>query len=233
MMAPVTLPPAFVNRVSRDLGVEIPIVQAPMGWIARSQLASAVSQGRGVRDHRDLVGRARRGEGRDPPDARPHRQAVRRQHRPGVRPRSEHRRVRDRPGRQVRDHVGRLADEVHEHPQAGRAHRVPRRADAGRGAQGRRRRRRRARRRGRRGRRVQEPDAGGDDGPAAARALPGGRPDHRRRRHRRRRHDGRRLRPRRRGRADGHPHGVGARVAGPRQLEAGDRRRPPRPTPCS
>lgn len=35
--------PAFKNRVSRDLGVEIPIVQAPMGWIARSQLASAVS----------------------------------------------------------------------------------------------------------------------------------------------------------------------------------------------
>lgn len=32
-----------VNRVTRDLGVEIPIVQAPMGWIARSQLASAVS----------------------------------------------------------------------------------------------------------------------------------------------------------------------------------------------
>jgi enoyl-[acyl-carrier protein] reductase II len=38
--------PAFdpaVNRVTRDLGVKIPIVQAPMGWIARSQLASAVS----------------------------------------------------------------------------------------------------------------------------------------------------------------------------------------------
>jgi len=32
------------NRVTRDLGVEIPIVQAPMGWIARSQLASAVSR---------------------------------------------------------------------------------------------------------------------------------------------------------------------------------------------
>ena len=31
------------NRVTRDLGVAIPIVQAPMGWIARSQLASAVS----------------------------------------------------------------------------------------------------------------------------------------------------------------------------------------------
>ena len=35
--------PLFDNRVSRDLGVDIPIVQAPMGWIARSQLASAVS----------------------------------------------------------------------------------------------------------------------------------------------------------------------------------------------
>ncbi len=33
----------FDNRVTRMLGVEIPIIQAPMGWIARSQLASAVS----------------------------------------------------------------------------------------------------------------------------------------------------------------------------------------------
>ncbi len=36
--------PAFDNRVSHHLGVEIPIVQAPMGWIARSRLASAVSR---------------------------------------------------------------------------------------------------------------------------------------------------------------------------------------------
>ena len=35
--------PAFDNRVSRQLGIDIPIVQAPMGWIARSRLASAVS----------------------------------------------------------------------------------------------------------------------------------------------------------------------------------------------
>jgi enoyl-[acyl-carrier protein] reductase II len=35
--------PAFSNRVTELLGVEIPIVQAPMGWIARAQLASAVS----------------------------------------------------------------------------------------------------------------------------------------------------------------------------------------------
>jgi enoyl-[acyl-carrier protein] reductase II len=33
----------FSNRVTRLLGVDIPIVQAPMGWIARSQLAAAVS----------------------------------------------------------------------------------------------------------------------------------------------------------------------------------------------
>ena len=33
----------FDNRVTRMLGVEVPVVQAPMGWIARSQLASAVS----------------------------------------------------------------------------------------------------------------------------------------------------------------------------------------------
>ena len=34
----------FDNRVTRDLGVDIPIVQAPMGWIARHPLASAVSR---------------------------------------------------------------------------------------------------------------------------------------------------------------------------------------------
>src|SRR5262245_33403975 len=33
----------FRNRVTEMLGVDIPIVQAPMGWIARAQLASAVS----------------------------------------------------------------------------------------------------------------------------------------------------------------------------------------------
>jgi len=35
--------PFPANRVTALLGVDIPIVQAPMGWIARSQLASAVS----------------------------------------------------------------------------------------------------------------------------------------------------------------------------------------------
>jgi len=38
----------FDNRVTAMLGVELPIVQAPMGWIARSQLASAVSNAGGM-----------------------------------------------------------------------------------------------------------------------------------------------------------------------------------------
>jgi enoyl-[acyl-carrier protein] reductase II len=38
----------FENRVTRMLGVQYPIVQAPMGWIARSQLASAVSNAGGL-----------------------------------------------------------------------------------------------------------------------------------------------------------------------------------------
>ena len=36
------------NRVTEMLGVNLPIVQAPMGWIARSQLASAVSNAGGM-----------------------------------------------------------------------------------------------------------------------------------------------------------------------------------------
>jgi enoyl-[acyl-carrier protein] reductase II len=39
---------AIDTRVSRLLGVRYPIVQAPMGWIARSQLASAVSNAGGL-----------------------------------------------------------------------------------------------------------------------------------------------------------------------------------------
>lgn len=38
----------FRNRITDMLGVEIPVVQAPMGWIARSQLASAVSNAGGL-----------------------------------------------------------------------------------------------------------------------------------------------------------------------------------------
>ncbi|HET7719296.1 MAG TPA: nitronate monooxygenase, partial [Acidimicrobiales bacterium] len=36
------------NRVTRLLGVRWPIVQAPMGYIARARLASAVSEAGGL-----------------------------------------------------------------------------------------------------------------------------------------------------------------------------------------
>ena len=36
------------NRLCAMLGIERPIIQAPMGWIARSQLASAVSNAGGL-----------------------------------------------------------------------------------------------------------------------------------------------------------------------------------------
>ena len=38
----------FDNRITKMLGVKYPIVQAPMGWIARSQLAAAVSNAGGL-----------------------------------------------------------------------------------------------------------------------------------------------------------------------------------------
>ena len=37
-----------MNRVTQHLGTKFPIIQAPMGWIARSQLASAVSDAGGL-----------------------------------------------------------------------------------------------------------------------------------------------------------------------------------------
>ena len=39
---------AIRTRITEMLGIEKPIVQAPMGWIARSQLASAVSNAGGM-----------------------------------------------------------------------------------------------------------------------------------------------------------------------------------------
>src|ERR1700741_2140856 len=38
----------FKNRITEMLGVEYPIVQAPMGWIARAQPPSAVSNAGGL-----------------------------------------------------------------------------------------------------------------------------------------------------------------------------------------
>ncbi len=43
-----TSPAPFPTRITQILGIDYPIVQAPMGWIARSQLASSVSNAGGL-----------------------------------------------------------------------------------------------------------------------------------------------------------------------------------------
>lgn len=46
--SPPDAPAPLSNRLTRLLGVDYPIIQAPMGWIARSPLASAVSNAGGL-----------------------------------------------------------------------------------------------------------------------------------------------------------------------------------------
>ena len=159
-----------------------------MGWIARSQLASAVSNAGGMGiietssgqldEVRDEIAKMR--DLTDKPFGR--------EHRPGLRPRPGDRRLRRRPGRAVRDDVGRRSRRSTRPPlkAAGLTvfHVVP---DAARRAEGGRRRGRRARGRGR-------SRAAGSRTPTARRrwcccrsiAVAGRRADHRRRRHRRR-----------------------------------------------
>ena len=156
-----------------------------MGYIARRAAGLGGVQRRRARHHRDVVGRARRGPRRDPQDARPHRQAVRRQHRPAVRARSRAsstssstRACASSPRRRAtrrRSH-GTLKDAGSPCSTSCRHLRAR--------AEGDRRRRRRPRRRRRRGRRVQEPAGRRHDGAAAARLLAGRRAGDRRRRHR-------------------------------------------------
>ncbi len=47
-MSDVTRPAPVRTRVTEMLGIDYPIIQAPMGWIARAQLASAVSNAGGM-----------------------------------------------------------------------------------------------------------------------------------------------------------------------------------------
>ena len=214
------------TRVTDLLGVRYPIVQAPMGWIARAQLASAVSDAGGLGIIETSSGEL---------------DAVR----------DEIRKMRDLTDKPFGVNIAQLfvRDPASSTSSSTRAcsfvttsrrrsrrstprqlkaagltvfHVVPTLAAA---LQGGRRRRRRPRGRGRRGRRLQEPARRRHDGAAAARVLAARRAGHRRRRHLRRPVDGGRLRPRRRRRADGHPHGVGRRVARARQLEGRHRRR--------
>ena len=56
----------FTNRVTALLGVDIPIVQAPMGYIAKPALVSAVSNAGAMGLVPGSLGH-RRGAGRHPP----------------------------------------------------------------------------------------------------------------------------------------------------------------------
>ena len=217
--------PAFDNRVSRDLGVAIPIVQAPMGWIARSRLASAVSQAGacGIIETSSGELDAVKDEIRLMRDLTPNpfgvniAQAF-------VRDPNIAEFVIDQGVKFVTTSAGSPTKYTSVLKDAGLTvyHVVPTLAAALKAVDA-----------GVDGLVVEGGEGGGFKSPTPVSTMvllplvrsPGRRPDHRRRRHHRRGHDGRRLRPRRRGRADGHADGVGGRVAGARQLEAGDRRR--------
>ena len=128
-----------------------------MGYIAAGPARVGGLERRRARHHRDVVGPARRRCATRSQDARPHRQAVRRQHRAALRPRSRASSTSSLDnGVRVRDDVGRRPDASTRRrcKEAGLTvfHVVP---IAARRAEGGRRRRRRPRRRGRRGRRLQ------------------------------------------------------------------------------
>ena len=220
-----TGPKSIQTRVTDLLGVGYPIVQAPMGWIARAQLASAVSNAGGlgiietssgeldvvrdeIRKMRDLT---------DQPFGVNIAQLF----------------VRDpaivdfvvaQGVRFVTTSAGDPRQYTAQLKAAGLTvfHVVPSLAAALKAVDA-----------GVDGLVVEGGEGGGFKNPrdvathgaAAAGALEGRRAGDRRRRHLRRPEHGGRVRARRRGRADGHAHGVGGRVAGARELEAGDRRR--------
>ena len=162
-----------MNRVLAHTGVKYPIVQAPMGYIARSQLASAVSNAGGLGIIETSSGEvdaclaeiAKMKELTDKPF--------------GVNlpllfirePRVVDLVAKSR--REVRDHLGGLARQAAADAEGGGPHRLSRRAQPLLGAEGGRGRRRRADRRRRRGRRLQEPRRRFDAGVCCRRCARG------------------------------------------------------------
>ena len=208
------------TRITEMLNIEIPIVQAPMGYIARAQLASAVSNagglgiietGSGKLDEIKLEFEKMRDLTDKPWGVNVPQLFVRD---PAVVDF-----IVDNGVRFVTTSAGDPAKMVPLFKQAGITvfHVVPTLRGAIKaieaGVDGPRRRRHRRRR-------VQESRRRVDDGARAAHRGQGRCADHRGRRHLRWRVDGRRVRARRRWCADGHAHGVERRVADPRQLEA-------------
>ncbi len=172
-----------MNRVLAHTGVQYPIVQAPMGYIARSQLASAVSNAGGLGIIETSSGEvdaclaeiAKMKELTDKPfGVKPA---------AALHPRAEGRRPGGEVRREVRHHLGGLARQAAAHAEGGGAHRLSRRAQSLVGAEGGRGRRRRADRRRRRGRWLQESRRGLDARAAAGGAGEDRRADDRGRRH--------------------------------------------------
>ena len=215
----------FKNRVTEMLGVEIPVVQAPMGWIARSQLASAVSNAGGLGIIETSSGEldAIREEIKkmrqltDKPFGVNIAQAFVRD--PGIA-----QFIIDQGVKFVTTSAG-SPERYTEQLKARGADGIPRGAEPVGRVEGGRMRRGRVDRRGRRGRRFQESERRRDDGAAAAGAIEGDGADHRGRRLRRRRQYGRGIRARRGRRATRHADGVVEGIAGARQLEERDRQR--------
>ena len=187
-----SLSPRFDNRITRLLGVEVPIANSPMGFVAGPDLVAAVASRRWDRS-RPRFRRHRQGPQRHQARPRPDRPALRRQPADRVREGPGDRRHARRRRRSLRDDVGRLARRVHAGPEVGRPQGAARGHLARHRQRGGRCRGRRARRRGHRGCRPQGHRRGGVDGAAAAHRPPPRRAAHHGRRHRRRHLDGRRF----------------------------------------
>ena len=213
-----------MNRVLAHTGVKYPIVQAPMGWIARSQLASAVSNAGGLGIIETSSGEVDACLAEIARMKRAHRQAVRRQPADAVHPRAADRRPGGASGvKFVTTSAGSPAKLLPTLKAAGLIvyHVVPNLSSALKAVDA-----------GVDGLVVEGGEGGGfknpDDvshaGAAAGGARADRRADHRRRRHLRRARHGGGLRAGRRGHPDGHALRQRRRKPGARQLQAGDRR---------
>ena len=211
-----------MNRVLAHTGVEYPIVQAPMGWIARSQLASAVSNAGGLGIIETSCGEldACKGE-------------IARMRELTTKPfgvnlplpscASRGSSTSWPVGRQVRHHLRRPPGQDAADAQGRRPDRLPRRAQPLHGAEGGRCRRRRLV--------VEGGEGGGFKNPARSRrwsccrrSASARRAGDRGRRHLRRPRHGGGLCARRRRHPDGHALRQLGREPGARQLQEGDRR---------
>ena len=212
----------LMNRVLAHCGARYPIVQAPMGWIARAALASAVSRAGGLGIIETSSGET---EACQAEIAKMRELGLPFGVNLPIRFLKDDAMLRFvcTSGVQLRHHLGRQPGQVHRAAARRRHRRLSRRAHAGGGAEMRGRRHRRPGGRGRRRRRLQEPRGGVDAGTAAGHPRACRRAADRGRWHRRRPRHGRGLRAGRRGHPDGHALRQLQRKPGACALQAGHR----------